>query len=37
MQLSLYFQNVRLDRAQAGVAANGLPVQQFTISARVRY
>jgi len=37
MQLSLYFQNVRLDRAQAAVAANGLPVQQFTISARVRY
>jgi type IV pilus assembly protein PilN len=37
MQLSLYFQNVRLDRAQAGVALNGLPVQQFTISARVRY
>jgi type IV pilus assembly protein PilN len=37
MQLSLYFQNVRLDRAQATTALNGLPVQQFTISARVRY
>ena len=37
MQLSLYFQNVRLDRAQAATALNGLPVQQFIISARVRY
>jgi type IV pilus assembly protein PilN len=37
MQLSLYFQNVRLDRAQAATALNGLPVQQFVISARVRY
>ena len=37
MQLSLYFQNVRLERAAAAVATNGLPVQQFTISARVRY
>ena len=39
MQLSLYFQNVRLERSEAATVAglNALPVQAFTITARVRY
>lgn len=38
LQLSLYFQNVRLERSEAGVnPETKLSVQRFAISAKVRY
>lgn len=38
LQLSLFFQNVRLDRTEATTnAETKIPVQRFTITGRVRY